>query len=98
MDGKIKFFGQYFGQVVAKERNAPDSPPINVTKVLFLNRVNNYHLELKDPSKVSNEDLALFAKNDNVAGIDFLRSRGYAQQFMQYSIDDLVKLGWVKLI
>ena len=98
MSDKIKFFGQYLEQKVAKETKYPKSPIINTTVVFYCEWVEFYHLELKDPSKISNEDLALFAKNDNVVAIDFLRSIGYAQQFMQYSIEDLVKLGWVKLI
>lgn len=30
-------------------------------------------------------------------GIDFLRSKGYAIPFMKYTVEDLVKLGWVHL-
>jgi hypothetical protein len=30
-------------------------------------------------------------------GYDFLRSKGYALPFMQYSVDDLVRMGWIKL-
>ncbi|WP_324069841.1 MAG: hypothetical protein RSE15_04875 [Flavobacterium sp.] len=29
---------------------------------------------------------------------DFLRSKGYAIPFMEYSVDDLVSFGWVKLL
>lgn len=29
---------------------------------------------------------------------DYLRSKGYALPFMQYSVDDLVKIGWVRLV
>jgi hypothetical protein len=47
---------------------------------------------------MSEVDLALFAKNKNVAAIDFLRSLGYAQQFMGWSIEELVQKGWVRLI
>ena len=31
-------------------------------------------------------------------GYDFLRSRGYALPFMGYSVNDLVELGWIKLV
>jgi hypothetical protein len=98
MSDKIKFFGQYLEQKVAKETKHPKSPIINTTVVLYCEWVEFYHLELKDPSEISYEDLVLFSKNLNVVAADFLRSIGYAQQFMHYSIDDLVKLGWVKLI
>ena len=30
-------------------------------------------------------------------GIDFLRSKGYAINFMEYSVEKLVELGWVRL-
>ena len=29
--------------------------------------------------------------------VDFLRSKGYAVPFMGYSVDELVKMGWVQL-
>lgn len=32
-----------------------------------------------------------------VHGIDFLRSKGYAIPFMEYSVEELVKLGWIQL-
>jgi hypothetical protein len=30
--------------------------------------------------------------------IDFLRSKGYAVPFMEYSVDDLISFGWVQLL
>jgi len=30
--------------------------------------------------------------------IDYLRSKGYALPFMEYSVDDLISFGWVKII
>lgn len=30
--------------------------------------------------------------------VDFLRSKGYAVPFMGYSVDELVKIGWVQLV
>ena len=29
---------------------------------------------------------------------DYLRSKGYAVPFMEYSVEDLVKMGWVRLV
>ena len=34
----------------------------------------------------------------NYRGIDFLRSRGYALPWMNYSVEQLVSMGWVVLI
>jgi hypothetical protein len=33
-----------------------------------------------------------------VEEIDFLRSKGYAVPFMEYSVDDLISFGWVQLL
>ena len=30
--------------------------------------------------------------------VDFLRSKGYAVPYMEYSVDELVKIGWAKLV
>ena len=30
--------------------------------------------------------------------VDFLRSKGYAVPYMEYSVDDLVKFDWVRLV
>lgn len=30
--------------------------------------------------------------------VDYLRSKGYALPFMDYSVDDLVSFGWVQLL
>ena len=30
--------------------------------------------------------------------VDFLRSKGYAVPYMEYSVDELVKIGWVRLV
>lgn len=98
MEDKVKFFGQYLEQKVAKETEYPGSPIINTTVVLNWDLIKYYHLELKHPRKATNDEFLLYQKNTAVAAIDFLRSLGYAQPFMGYSIDDLVKLGWVKLI
>lgn len=98
MEDKIKFFGQYLQQKVAKDTECPGSPIINTTAIWIWGLIKDYHLELKDPSKISEDDLSIIDKNKGVVNIDILRSLGYAQPFMQYSIEDLVKLGWVKLI
>ncbi len=30
--------------------------------------------------------------------VDFLRSKGYAVPYMEYSVDDLISFGWVRLL
>lgn len=44
---------------------------------------------LKDP------EVLCFASYKTV---DYMQSKGYALPFMEYSVDDLVSLGWVRLI
>lgn len=41
---------------------------------------------------------ACLKKSDAIPVIDFLRSKGYAVPFMEYSVDDLVSFGWVQLL
>jgi hypothetical protein len=41
---------------------------------------------------------ACLKKSDAIPVIDYLRSKGYAVPFMEYSVDDLISFGWVKLI
>jgi hypothetical protein len=42
------------------------------------------------------EENVLF--NSNAKAIDYLRSKGYAIPFMEYSISDLISFGWVRLL
>jgi len=35
---------------------------------------------------------------NSIGVIDFLRSKGYALPFMEYSIEDLVSFGWVRFV
>ena len=34
---------------------------------------------------------------NSIGVIDFLRSKGYALPFMEYSVDDLISFGWVRI-
>lgn len=36
--------------------------------------------------------------NSNAKAVDYLRSKGYALPFMEYSVEDLVSFGWVRLV
>lgn len=40
----------------------------------------------------------LSIENLNINQIDYLRSKGYALPFMEHSVDELVKMGWVQLV
>lgn len=103
---KCRFFGQYFEQIIAKETKYPNSPTINTTTVLLINELSNYHLELKPTSKITvleRKELNKLTSDKSVGEYlriekDFLRSKGYAVPFMEYSVDDLVSFGWVRLV
>lgn len=41
---------------------------------------------------------ACLKKSDAIPVIDYLRSKGYAVPFMEYSVDDLISFGWVQLL
>lgn len=58
IENKEKFFGLYLGQQIAKETKYPNSPTINVTSVIVMELVADYHLELKPLSEISDEDVA----------------------------------------
>lgn len=34
----------------------------------------------------------------NLHAVDYLRSKGYAIPFMEYSVEELVNLGWMRLV
>ena len=134
---KCRFFGQYLEQIIAKETKYPNSPTINATTVLLIGELENYHLELKTLSKITDEDLLFICRNkkgkiekveligieenkekkylnikisfsngwhefyteiNEIENIDYLRSKGYAVPFMEYSVEDLVSFGWVRLV
>jgi len=63
--------------------------------------------EIKDIYQNANGVWVIINKNEvpffiqpndcNMKQIDYLRSRGYVVPFMEYSIEDLVRLGWVRV-
>ena len=46
----------------------------------------------------SNYHSSNISSNENFNLIDFLRSKGYAVPFMEYSVDYLISFGWVQLL
>lgn len=112
-DVKCRFFAQYYELEVAKHS----------TKNYFVKHIldkvgENYFLELKPLSKITDEDAILmyrglernyessnqFLEDYKSIGfleqseVDYLRSKGYAVPFMEYSVDDLISFGWVRLV
>ena len=112
-DVKCRFFAQYYELEVAKHS----------TKNYFVKHIldkvgENYFLELKPLSKITDEDAISmyrglernyesanqFLEDYKSIGfleqseVDYLRSKGYAVPFMEYSVDDLISFGWVRLV
>ena len=107
---KCRFFGQYLEQIIAKETKYPNSPTINTTTVLILNKSSNYHLELKE---INSENLKfqveidlsmtknqIFSRIEEDSlereSVDYFRNNGFAIPFENYSVEDLISLGWVR--
>lgn len=44
------------------------------------------------------EQEAALIYNHNAQAIDYLRSKGYATDYLQYTVEDFIKMGWIKLI
>lgn len=41
---------------------------------------------------------ALVDVKQTIKAVDYLRSKGYALPFMEYSVEDLISFGWVQLV
>ena len=98
----------YYGHLNEQEMEHAD-----FASILLRNKKSTRPLELHDATKkiekpksesqVVMNDPALsqawgLKKSDAIPVIDFLRSKGYAVPFMEYSVDDLVSFGWVQLL
>lgn len=108
-DVRSRFFAQYFGvRVFQNDLNKRyDYPtykyPMTIERE-FKDQVIEY-LELKPLSKITDEDREYCVsigdgriyKNFQQNQVDFLRSKGYAIPFMNFSVEDLVSFGWMQL-
>mgnify|MGYP001559140101 CR=1 FL=1 len=146
-DIKRLFFAHYMNQEIAIDKAGFKA---NVYDAIKLNWLDNFKLELKSLSKITDEDAEeliklkfkydkgdvndiismkleksfdkkgyalsleavvkhkkwadfverIFISDEKVYSfyIDYLRSKGYAVSFMEYTIEDLVNLNWVTII
>lgn len=97
LENKVKFFAQYWGQKCGKNKYGNLS--VNKSNIL-----NITHLELKPLSHITDEDAinlgygySSHLKSNLDRNIDQLRKLGFAVNWMDLSVEDLVKYGWVKL-
>ena len=113
MDVKSRFFAQYWGQLY-EFKNTKTKWRVNEgcfplengdNERLILTDLKNITDEdclfvgkclAKMKGDYSEEETFIY--NQNAKAVDYLRSKGYALPFMEYSVDDLVKFDWVRLV
>ena len=106
LENKVKFFAQYFNSEAIWRTSELDENIDEVTwefkNFKYLNETD--YLELKPLSQISDEDAinlgygyASHLKSNLDRNIDQLRKLGFAVNWMDLSVEDLVKYGWVKL-
>ena len=104
---KSRFFAQYWGQEVGLQCDGVGKGFTYTISEGTLNdiEIRNDKLLLKSLSNEKKEDKEWFnsygSKNFvkfNQEQTDFLRLKGYAVPFMEYSVEDLISFGWVQLL
>lgn len=104
---KSRFFAQYWGQEVGLQCEGAGKGFTYTISEGTLNdiEIRNDKLLLKSLSNEKKEDKEWFnsygSKNFvkfNQEQTDFLRLKGYAVPFMEYSVEDLISFGWVQLL
>ena len=101
LENKTMFFAQYWGQHVLYF----SSDFLRKIDNLTLDSVeNDDYLELKPLSHITDEDAinlgygyASHLKSNLDRNIDQLRKLGFAVNYMDLSVEDLIEYGWVKL-
>ena len=109
---KSRFFAQYWGQDVCQTKGGrykvdEDCFPLWGKSYLELKPLSKITDEdAKEIQRITGANhlpkqpliYACLQKSDAIPVIDFLRSKGYAVPFIEYSVDDLVSFGWVQLL
>ena len=109
---KSRFFAQYWGQDVCQTKGGrykldEDCFPLwekSYLELKLLSKITDEDAQeiqiITGANHLPKQSLiyACLKKSDAIPVIDFLRSKGYAVPFMEYSVDDLVSFGWVQLL
>lgn len=79
-----------------------DEDAIEVAKMSFRDLSNQSQSEIIEIGKrlinsVTSDDASYFSGRLCIAICDLLRSKGYAIRFMQYTVDQIISFGWIKL-
>jgi hypothetical protein len=76
-----------------------DEDCLQVTSLIFENDIQIRSLLVKDGiATMFNNPRWNIKSETTLAVYDFLRSRGYAIPFRQYSVEDMISKGWIKLV
>lgn len=109
-DIKCRFFAQYFGQEVAFIPSYPNGNDLIKAKVSLIKEIQ--YLQLKEINaknlKFNVEADLLMTKNHIYSRnnddtferneVDYLRKNGFAIPFEEYSVNDLISFGWLKVV
>jgi hypothetical protein len=110
---KAQFFAQYWGQKVFREHPNPKCNDYVDIDSISEYELNIGYLLLKPLSMISDEDakkleylngshfIGCYNQQEQLIDYDeadYLRSKGYALPFRNYTVDQLIEKGWVKLI
>ena len=106
---KCRFFAQYWGQlyefkkgnerlILHDLKNITDEDAIHVAKIFGMTEDFEFTGKILCNTIFYNSESETTLYNSNAKAVDYLRSKGYALPFMEYSVKDLVSFGWVRLV
>ena len=79
-------------------KNITDEDAISIAKIFKIEEECLFVGKCLAKMKGDYSEEETFIYNQNAKAVDYLRSKGYALPFMEYSVDDLVKFDWVRLV
>jgi hypothetical protein len=111
-DVKSRFFAQYWGQEICQTKGGKytideDCFPLwekSYLELKPLSKIANEDAQeiqrITGANHLPKQPLiyACLKKSDAIPVVDYLRLKGYAIPFMEYSVDDLISFGWAQLL
>ena len=85
-------------EILTDLKNITDEDAISIAKIFKIEEDCLFVGKCLAKMKGDYSEEETFIYNQNAKAVDYLRSKGYALPFMEYSVDDLVKFGWVRLV
>jgi hypothetical protein len=111
-DVKSRFFAQYWGQEICQTKGGKYTIdeycfPLwekSYLELKPLSKIANEDAQeiqrITGANHLPKQPLiyACLKKSDAIPVVDYLRLKGYAIPFMEYSVDDLISFGWAQLL